>query len=80
MHTIKYANSDNRIVGCNLVYIIENLQLLLILHRVAKLTFIIQLRRNISKLLITIFGAYVKIPGIYNILQSFNTESAEFCL
>jgi hypothetical protein len=36
-------------VGRNLAYIIEYLQLLLILHRVAKLTFIIQLRRDINK-------------------------------
>ena len=49
MHTIKYADCDNRIVGRNLAYVIENLQLLLNLHKGAKLAFIIQLRRVINK-------------------------------
>ena len=49
MHTIKYADCDYRIVGCNLAYVIENLQLLLILIWVAKLILIIQLRRIINK-------------------------------
>ena len=49
MHAIKDANSDNRISGSNLAYVIENLQLLLILNRVAKLIYIIQLRRIINK-------------------------------
>jgi hypothetical protein len=44
MHAIKYSDRDNGIVGRNLAYVIENLQLLLIFHRKAKLAFIIQLR------------------------------------
>ena len=47
VHAVKYADCDNGIAGGNLGYVIENLQLLLILHRVAKLIFIVQLGRDI---------------------------------
>lgn len=60
MHTVKYADCYYRIVGLNLIYVIENLQLLFGFTQDGKVNINQSIKKGYKQALINTFGSYVK--------------------